>query len=480
MIDKTCDCQTKAAGEDPLRNENPHRPEHSPVVAVRARGLPFLLYRIRFPKNYSRPATNKDSIMFQAKAKRRHVPIPETSLSPAGNDAIIAPCEPGIARAANDAQHDRRHLDAARQHESLPCRGMMELLSNGSVMVAGNAGPSLEQLTPSSTGSYVNGTWSPLASMSRTRLYDATKCFPGWPRHGLGRRIHDGTLLTLSNDTGEIYNPVTNTWTAIAPFPESTFGGPTMMLPNGDVLAGWRTAQDTSSTIPTANTWSPGPTKLTTTQATGKPGPNSPMAASCRYDIDADLCRATEAQASNLDDDLERFRHDAGLGCKPCQAIGPAHAAAGRSSFSARRQQQHGPLRSLDEQWTAGPMLPNGLETNQCRGAMMTNGDVLLCSMAPDYTDPTRLWSDVNIFEYNPTDNTLTDVTPTHSVSLRAIPGRSSIACWRCPAGRCCLEPPGGDRGNLCLHTRRLAQAAWQPTITQRRRRRQRRTAITR
>src|ERR1041385_5512943 len=47
--------------------------------------------------------------------------------------------------------------------------GTMMLLSDGTVMVQGGASASWYQLTPDSTGSYVNGTWSSLASMSTQR-----------------------------------------------------------------------------------------------------------------------------------------------------------------------------------------------------------------------------------------------------------------------------------------------------------------------
>src|SRR5205814_1528040 len=48
--------------------------------------------------------------------------------------------------------------------------GLMLMLSDGTVMVennndGGTYGPVWYRLTPSSTGSYVNGTWSTLASM---------------------------------------------------------------------------------------------------------------------------------------------------------------------------------------------------------------------------------------------------------------------------------------------------------------------------
>src|SRR5689334_21095292 len=52
---------------------------------------------------------------------------------------------------------------------------LMLLLPDGTVMCAQNDGSTIGggwyKLTPDNTGSYVNGTWSPLASAHKTRLY---------------------------------------------------------------------------------------------------------------------------------------------------------------------------------------------------------------------------------------------------------------------------------------------------------------------
>jgi hypothetical protein len=50
----------------------------------------------------------------------------------------------------------------------------MILLSDGQVMVQEEATPHWHALTPDSHGSYINGTWSPLADMSFWRRYYAS------------------------------------------------------------------------------------------------------------------------------------------------------------------------------------------------------------------------------------------------------------------------------------------------------------------
>ena len=101
----------------------------------------------------------------------------------------------------------------------------MELLTDGSVMGTINTGKDWEKLTPDATGSYANGTWSPLASMSTLRLYDRHQRSSGRPRYGSGGgQYTDPPYTQTFTNTGEIYNPLTNTWTAMANFPEPTFG----------------------------------------------------------------------------------------------------------------------------------------------------------------------------------------------------------------------------------------------------------------
>ncbi len=93
---------------------------------------------------------------------------------------------------------------------------LMILLSDGTVMAARNNGTNTissawYRLTPDSTGSYVNGTWTTLASMHDTRLYYSSVL------------MRDGRLFVAGGEYGtgsshaEIYNPLTNVWTQVNP-----------------------------------------------------------------------------------------------------------------------------------------------------------------------------------------------------------------------------------------------------------------------
>jgi hypothetical protein len=73
------------------------------------------------------------------------------------------------------------------------------------------------KLTPNSKGSYIDGTWSQIASMPAdyTPLYFASAVLPD------GRMIVEGGEYIGENavwsNKGAIYNPVTNTWRSVAP-----------------------------------------------------------------------------------------------------------------------------------------------------------------------------------------------------------------------------------------------------------------------
>jgi hypothetical protein len=99
--------------------------------------------------------------------------------------------------------------------------GTMLLVSDGTVLVHAEppAGGTSRwyKLTPDSTGSYVNGTWSQLPSMpgGYNPLYFASAILPD------GRMIIEGGEYLGGTPTwtnkGAIYNPVTNTWRSVAP-----------------------------------------------------------------------------------------------------------------------------------------------------------------------------------------------------------------------------------------------------------------------
>jgi hypothetical protein len=113
--------------------------------------------------------------------------------------------------------------------------GTMTLLSSGQVMIQGYVpGNDFMLLTPDTSGSYVNGTFSFAASMSTTRLYYSSNLLANGNLFVMGGEYSDPNYDINSSNTGEIYNPQKNTWTPTTPFPQAAYGDePSMLLPDG-------------------------------------------------------------------------------------------------------------------------------------------------------------------------------------------------------------------------------------------------------
>ncbi len=103
------------------------------------------------------------------------------------------------------------------------------LLTDGTVLIQDAAFPDWWRLTPDQFGSYVNGTWSQVASTpdGYSPLYHSSAVLPD------GRLIIEGGEYLLSADQtalipswtplGAIYDPIADTWTPVNPPP--FFGG---------------------------------------------------------------------------------------------------------------------------------------------------------------------------------------------------------------------------------------------------------------
>jgi fibronectin type 3 domain-containing protein len=107
------------------------------------------------------------------------------------------------------------------------------LLSDGTV-ICGDGGSGWYRLTPDIHGSYVNGTWSPIASTRYTRLFYSSNVLTNGYVYVAGGEYGTG------RDRAELYNPLNDTWTEI-PRPSSSpvfSDAVSKILPNGNVLQG--------------------------------------------------------------------------------------------------------------------------------------------------------------------------------------------------------------------------------------------------
>lgn len=101
----------------------------------------------------------------------------------------------------------------------------MMLLTDGTVFAqSGDDGQHWFQLTPDAHGSYVNGTWTILAPMSFTRLYFASNVLQDGRVWVLGGEYSGPYFDPTWAPSGEIYDPITNSWSGIEHYPNEVGG----------------------------------------------------------------------------------------------------------------------------------------------------------------------------------------------------------------------------------------------------------------
>lgn len=118
--------------------------------------------------------------------------------------------------------------------------GLGFLLTDGSVMFQGNRLFDWFKLTPDNSGSYLKGTWSQLANLPAgyAPADFASAVLADGRVVVVGGEYNFGSFV-LTNE-GTIYDPVANTWAALAPPTGWDYIGdsPSAVVPNGQLLIG--------------------------------------------------------------------------------------------------------------------------------------------------------------------------------------------------------------------------------------------------
>jgi hypothetical protein len=340
----------------------------------------------------------------------------------------------------------------------------MLLLSDGTVMVQGGGNPTTVtktwyQLSPDSSGSYVNGTWTQLPSMGLEREWYASNV------------LRDGRVFVLGGEdsgphgdmnwtnTGEIYDPVANTWTNIADFPRTQFGDdPSEVLPDGRVLAGYLLGAPTYIYDPATDSWSTAASKLRRDRSDEETWIKLPDDSILSYDVfDASAGvahsqRYIPSQNVWVDaGDVPVILSNAQVGYE----LGPAFRLPDGRAFFLGATGHTAFYDPASNSWAAGPDIPDNMTAADVPGAMMPDGKILFAAgPVPFFSAPTT------IYEFDPTTNSYTDVTPAgYDLSLRPNDDRMLVL----PSGDVLLS---NESDQLIVYTPDGSpDPSWQPQI---------------
>jgi len=289
------------------------------------------------------------------------------------------------------------------------------LMTDGTVLVktdsiendgSGQGTRTWAKLTPDSHGSYVNGTWSVLPKMTKDRLYFSSQVMKDGRVVVIGGENGNGTV------TGEIYDPVLNTWTLInTPKYTHFLDGNSELLPDGKIIVSEYNGLGFFPTYiydPVLNVWTTGPScHGNADEAAWLKLPDYSI-------LFVDMAtRHTERYIPALNNWLVEDTVQVSLYDPYGDESGPAYVLPdGRGFFigSMPVTAFYTPTGDTSKGlWTAGPALPDTGGMPDAAGAMMINGKILLAiSHTPD--SATHFPKPMSFYEFNYLDNSFTEV----------------------------------------------------------------------
>jgi hypothetical protein len=262
--------------------------------------------------------------------------------------------------------------------------GVMLLLPDGRILCkTGSGGDSRgnlwDILTPNSSGSYANGTWTTSAAMSKTRLYFISQV------------LKDGRVFVAGGEYGtggnymEVYNPQTDNWANEVNYGAFISDANSEMLPDGRVLgAPVGNRPNTFIWNPATNSFVAGPSNIgNTNESAWVKLPDSSIL----------FIRTSGTVSERYMPKTNTWSTDATVPVALYEPLGAETGAAfmlpdGRAFFLGGNSNTayYTPSgTTANGTWTAGPSIPNSLSAPDAAAAMMRDGKIL-CAVSPTLT----------------------------------------------------------------------------------------------
>jgi len=300
---------------------------------------------------------------------------------------------------------------------------VMLLLTDGTVMAKTDscgsdttATSTWAKLTPDIHGSYINGTWTTITPSHDTRVYFASQVLMDGRVFVAGGEIENESINGNGTGgySGEIYNPLNDTWT-MAPAQSSYFGDANSeILPDGKVLIAVVGGPGDSTVIfdPIANTWTAGPT----CHSSHAESAWIKLADSSILFVDIGSTNSERyipslnqwvTDATVSDELYDPYWDETGAGFLLPDGRAFFLGASGHTAY-------YTPSGNINPgTWSSGPDIPNSYGTVDAPGAMMVNGKIL-CAASPLNTSHSfsgSFYAPTKFFEFDYLSNSFTQIS---------------------------------------------------------------------
>ena len=329
------------------------------------------------------------------------------------------------------------------------------LLTDGTVMVHQYSSPNWWRLTPDSSGNYLSGTWSQLGSMPSNYgpLYFASAVLPD------GRVLVEGGEYNFGSgvetNLGAIYDPTTNSWTAVSPPAGwSTIGdSPCVILNDGTFMMGQNSSKKQVLFNASTLTW--------TAVGTGKadnyseegfsltPG-GSVLTVDTANGTNSELYNPSTGQWSTAGSTIVKLPDASSL------EIGPKIQRPDGTIVAFGGTVHNSIYNPATGTWAAGPDFPNGNDMADAPASLLPDGNVLV------FVSPGIFRTPASFYVFDGITFTLAPSTQSAS-SLTSYEGRTLVL----PNGQILWLAADGATIDVELYiSKGKPNAAWAPTIT--------------